>query len=80
MYTPMNLQWKMSLMKYMQVSDDRHKEVGIIAAKYLETLQRSNEQLVKIAALASKKEGAQEEITDKELMIFTSLTWIERTT
>ena len=44
----------MSLMKYMQVSDDRHKEVGIIAAKYLETLQRSNEQLVKLASLMQK--------------------------
>ena len=42
----------MNLLKYMQVSDDRHKEVGLIAAKYLETLQRSNEQLVKLAALS----------------------------
>tara|TARA_R110000822_G_scaffold4046_8_gene17381 strand:+ start:283 stop:465 length:183 start_codon:yes stop_codon:yes gene_type:complete len=33
----------MTLMKYMSVSEDRHKEVGLIAAKYLETLQRSNE-------------------------------------
>ena len=45
-----------NLLKYMQVSDDRHKEVGIIAAKYLETLQRSNEQLVKLAGIVSKKE------------------------
>jgi len=44
----------MSLMKYMQVGDDRHKEVGVVAAKYLETLQRSNEQLVKIAAIVRK--------------------------
>ena len=44
----------MTLMKYMSVSDDRHKEVGLIAAKYLETLQRSNEQLVKLAALIQK--------------------------
>ena len=43
-----------SLMQYMQVGDDRHKEVGIVAAKYLETLQRSNEQLVKIASLVHK--------------------------
>ncbi len=35
-------------------SQDRHKEVGQTAAKYLETLQRSNEQLVKIAALHEK--------------------------
>ena len=42
-------------MKYMQSSDDRHREVGLVAAKYLETLQRSNEQLVKLAALIQKK-------------------------
>ena len=40
----------MAIMKYMQTGDDRHREVGLIAAKYLETLQRSNEQLVKLAA------------------------------
>ena len=56
----------MSLMKYMQVSEDRHKEVGIIAAKYLETLQRSNEQLVKIAGLVGKKETQSEEITEQD--------------
>ena len=44
----------MSLMKYMQSGDDRHREVGLVAAKYLETLQRSNEQLVKLAALLQK--------------------------
>ena len=43
-----------NLMKYMQTSDDRHREVGLVAAKYLETLQRSNEQLVKIASLVQK--------------------------
>ena len=44
----------MELMKWMQLADERHKEVGIIAAKYLETLQRSNEQLVKVTALIQK--------------------------
>ena len=44
-----------NLMKYMQETSDRHREVGMVAAKYLETLQRSNEQLVKIAALQHKK-------------------------
>tara|TARA_Y100001970_G_C14043134_1_gene754906 strand:+ start:284 stop:577 length:294 start_codon:yes stop_codon:yes gene_type:complete len=56
----------MGLMAFMKVSDDRHKEVGLIAAKYLETLQRSNEQLVKITALMQKKEGANAGITDKD--------------
>ena len=49
----------MNLMKYMQSSDDRHREVGLVAAKYLETLQRSNEQLVKIAALMHKKSSSE---------------------
>lgn len=56
----------MGLMAYMKISEDRHKEVGLIAAKYLETLQRSNEQLVKITALMQKKEGINTGITDKD--------------
>ena len=56
----------MSLMKHMQIGEDRHREFGIIAAKYLETLQRSNEQLVKLAALMQKKQSGKEEISEKE--------------
>ena len=46
------------LIKDMSTSpeDDVHKQVGIVAAKYVETLQRSNEQIVKLAALVHKKE------------------------
>ena len=54
----------MTLMKYMSVSEDRHKEVGLVAAKYLETLQRSNEQLVKLAALVQKKSGTEQGISE----------------
>ena len=32
-----------------------HKEVGFTAAKYMETLQRSNEQLVKVIAIMKKE-------------------------
>ena len=56
----------MTLMKYMQISDDRHKEVGMVAAKYLETLQRSNEQLVKLAALVQKKSSSDQGITEED--------------
>ena len=56
----------MSLMKYMQSGDDRHREFGLIAAKYLETLQRSNEQLVKIAALVQKEAKSIEGITEQD--------------
>ena len=34
----------------------KHRDFGEVASKYLETLQRSNEQLVKIAAIIQKKE------------------------
>ena len=42
--------------KYVAVDEARHREVGIIMSNYVETLQRSNEQLVKIAGLMSKNE------------------------
>tara|TARA_R110000751_G_scaffold31886_1_gene80700 strand:- start:91 stop:381 length:291 start_codon:yes stop_codon:yes gene_type:complete len=42
--------------KYVAVDEARHREVGLIMSKYVETLQRSNEQLVKIAGLMSKNE------------------------
>jgi uncharacterized protein YjiK len=56
----------MTIMKYMQLGDDRHKEVGLIAAKYLETLQRSNEQLVKLASLMQKENSGIEGISEKD--------------
>jgi len=56
----------MNLMKYMQTSDDRHREVGLVAAKYLETLQRSNEQLVKLAALVQRDVKQNQNITEED--------------
>jgi hypothetical protein len=56
----------MTIMKYMQTGDDRHREVGLIAAKYLETLQRSNEQLVKLASLVQKGQKPSEGISDQD--------------
>ena len=44
------------VMIYLSKSDERHREVGLTAAKYVETLQRSNEQLVKVASLVQKEE------------------------
>lgn len=43
-----------------------HKNFGETAAKYLETLQRSNEQLVKIASIVQKKEESTSTISDFE--------------
>ena len=56
----------MSLMKYMQSGADRHREVGLIAAKYLETLQRSNQQLVKLASLVQKTTSRNQSITEED--------------
>jgi hypothetical protein len=56
----------MDLMKWMQHADERQKEVGLIAAKYLETLQRSNEQLVKLAAIKQKNTSSNSEMTERE--------------
>ena len=45
------------LKEYMNVSNERYSDSGNIAAKFVETLQRSNEQLVKLASLVYKKES-----------------------
>ncbi len=62
------------LKEYMSVpgNQDRYSDSGPIAAKYVETLQRSNEQLVKLATLVYKKEttnkdGSLSEVDKKEL-------------
>tara|TARA_R110000824_G_scaffold5670_6_gene26072 strand:+ start:3594 stop:3875 length:282 start_codon:yes stop_codon:yes gene_type:complete len=44
------------IMKHLKTSDEKHIRGGPVAAKYLETLQRSNEQLVKITSMAYKKQ------------------------
>jgi len=46
----------MELKGYLAVSKERYSESGAIAAKYVETLQRSNEQLVKLATLLQRRE------------------------
>jgi len=51
--------------KYLAVDDARHKDIGFTLAKYVETLQRSNEQLVKLCGLMSKKETT-DQLTDKD--------------
>jgi len=43
----------------MRQSDSARKEMGSIAAKYIENLQRSNEQMVKLAALLQKQKSDQ---------------------
>ena len=47
----------------ISVDDQSHSRLGSVAAKYLETLQRSNEQLVKVAALLQKKQEGSNNLT-----------------
>jgi hypothetical protein len=54
------------LIKYMASSEDRHRDVGTTAAKYVETLQRSNEQLVKVASLKQKEQVSDSALTAEE--------------
>ena len=56
------------LMKVLKSDETNHQHSGPVAAKYLETLQRSNEQLVKLASLLSKNES-----------VSTTLSQIEKT-
>ena len=48
---------------YMKASEERHQSCGVVAAKYLETLQRSNEQLVKIIAQIKNNKDQDEDLT-----------------
>ncbi len=51
--------------KWLAVDDARHQDIGMTLAKYVETLQRSNEQLVKLCGLMAKNEKT-DELTDKD--------------
>ena len=42
--------------KWLSKDESRHREIGVVMAKYVETLQRSNEQLVKIVTMLQKKQ------------------------
>jgi len=44
-----------------------HGRSGLVVAKYLETLQRSNEQLVKVAGLMAKTTKQTETITSADI-------------
>lgn len=52
------------VMVYLSKSEERHREVGMTVAKYVETLQRSNDQLVKITTLLQRKENKQTGLSD----------------
>jgi len=54
------------VIRYLSKDEQRHKEVGFTAAKYVETLQRSNEQLVKITGILQKKESRGAALSDQD--------------
>ena len=56
------------VMQYMAQDQHSHKEVGQTAAKYVETLQRSNEQLVKVSSIIYKRESTTSDrgLSDKD--------------
>ena len=45
---------------------ETHKDLGLIAAKYVETLQRSNEQLVKLTSIMAKKTDSGVELSEED--------------
>ena len=45
---------------------ETHKDIGLIAAKYVETLQRSNEQLVKLTSIMAKKRDSSVELSEDD--------------
>jgi len=54
------------LINYMSKSPEPHEGLGPIAAKYVETQQRSNEQLVKAAQLLYKQQSGTTGLSDED--------------
>ena len=54
------------LVNHIQSDKHQHKEAGQVAAKYLETLQRSNEQMVKISTLLHKKTASKDGLSESD--------------
>ena len=52
--------------KWLSKDESRHREVGIVMAKYVETLQRSNEQLVKVVGIMEKNSKKEIGLTQKD--------------
>ena len=44
-----------------------HRDIGLVVAKYLEVLQRSNEQLVKLINIGSKNNKEEDNITSNDI-------------
>mgnify|MGYP003118647339 CR=1 FL=1 len=51
---------------YIQQSAENHKYVGTTVAKYIEALQRSNDQLIKVGAILQKDLQKEEDLEFSE--------------
>ena len=56
----------MDALNDMKGSETSRRELGAIAAKYIENLQRSNEQMVKLASLLQRQRSQQLGLTDED--------------
>ncbi len=56
----------MDVMADMKISPADRREMGPIAAKFIETLQRSNEQLVKLSAILQRQKTNQVGLTEDD--------------
>ncbi len=54
-------------MQYLAKDESRHRDIGLTLAKYVETLQRSNEQMVKVATLIQKEDKKEDGISQEEM-------------
>jgi len=56
----------MDAMADMKSGDAARRELGSIAAKYVENLQRSNEQMVKLSALLQKQQAGHSGLSEED--------------
>jgi hypothetical protein len=54
------------VMILLKKNEMNHKEMGSIAAKYVETLQRSNEQLVKVCTILHKQNSSPSGLSERD--------------
>jgi hypothetical protein len=52
---------------YLSKDESRHRDIGMTLAKYVEVLQRSNEQMVKVASLVQKNEKTAEGLSEADM-------------
>lgn len=53
-----------------------HMNIGSVAAKYLERMSKSNDQILKLVELISKEEEKSEAISDDD--IFNKILWVNK--